>query len=309
MNDHSGNTVKRRIPVYLSQQYNPYVNIAFEHSLLSRHQEACFLWMNDPSVIIGRNQSVYSEIDLSYAGEHDIKIVRRFTGGGAVYHDRGNMNYSLIIPKVEYDQYKEFFLQICRYTGIDAQQSGRNDLLVSGRKFSGTAWLLEDDWMLYHGTCMLNVNREHLEHILTPSQTKLNGKGIKSVQSRVINLCEVYPELNTEDLIHSFELYFQNHCRTAVFSESVYEKARELQKDEWIFGEETTLPIALDVQGLDGIYRVGLTLKDNFICDVQLSSDAICQKITKKDLHSLIGLKYNKRVISNVIRNVLNERD
>lgn len=309
MNNVTDELTMSHVPIYVSGQHNPYVNIAFERSLLSKHQEACFLWVNDPCVILGRNQSVYAETNLSYAKQHNIYLVRRFTGGGAVYHDRGNMNYSFVFPELRLSLYEDLFMKICQFAGIEAQRSGRNDLLIHDKKFSGAAWMLEDGWILYHGTCMLDVDMMQMEQVLTPSQAKLESKGIKSVKSRVINLREVYRDVDVKIMIHAFETYLQSASQPVLFSEELYEAADLLRNEQWIFGEGPEFQISFDLRDTDGIYRIGCKVRNNTICDVQLFSDAISSKISKKDLHSLIGLKYNKIQIYEYVNKLLNERD
>ena len=185
---------------------DPYFNMAFdEYALecLTLDEPLFYLWQNRPAVIVGLNQNVYAEVDLDYLHEQGIALVRRVTGGGAVYHDLGNLNYTIVGRthdlERDYPEYTRYMLQALRALGVDAELSGRNDILVSGRKVSGYAKRVYKDRLMVHGTLMYDVNIEHLTAALTPSADKLGTKGIASVRSRVANLREFLPTVEGVD--------------------------------------------------------------------------------------------------------------
>jgi lipoate-protein ligase A len=170
------------------------------------------LWRNDNAVIIGQNQVIENEIDLVYAQEHNVKIVRRITGGGAVYHDLGNINYTYIGKRVhEFGNFLAFAQPVIDFLhtlGVDAQYLGKNDLGIGDRKISGNAQALRGEYILHHGTLLFDVNVSILEKVLTPAPEKLTSKGIKSVRSRVCNISE-YVDMSREKFWNRICDYFR----------------------------------------------------------------------------------------------------
>ncbi len=181
---------------------NPHYNMAFDEALLKRpptdHPVFC-LWQNRPSVIIGLNQSAYAEVNLPYLDRHGISLARRVTGGGAVYHDLGNVNYSIAAQARCLDEAAclQQVVDALRSLGIPAGRSGRNDILVEGRKCSGYAKRMDRDRILIHGTLMFRVNLHSLTRALAVPGSKLSAAGIASVRSRVANLQEYLPPQTT----------------------------------------------------------------------------------------------------------------
>lgn len=180
---------------------DPRYNLALEEYVfynLKFDEPVLLLWQNSPSVIIGRYQNTIEEINYDFVEENKISVVRRNTGGGAVYHDLGNLNYSLIVPAVESGiDFKTFtipLIKALRSYGIHAEQSGRNDILVDGCKFSGNAQQLYKEKLLHHGTIMFDVNVGQMVKALRVKPGKIESKGIKSVRSRVINLSSYFPK-------------------------------------------------------------------------------------------------------------------
>ena len=168
---------------------DPRWNLAVEEYLLTQRREPFFrLWQNADSVIIGRHQNAYAEIDLDYVRAHDIPVVRRMTGGGAVFHDLGNVNYSFFDLKER--RFTDVILEALRELGLEGRCEGRNDLTLEGRKFSGTAICRHGGRVLEHGTLLFNASYERLSAALRPRPEKFAGKAVQSVRSRVTNLAE-----------------------------------------------------------------------------------------------------------------------
>ena len=193
---------------YTSQQVNPYVNLAVEEWLLGLCAPVLYLWQNGPSVIIGRNQNAYTECNLGYARDNDILIARRNTGGGAVYHDLGNINFSIILPRELHDITRStaVILHALQSLGIGATASGRNDILIKDQKISGNAYYSNARVGLHHGTILYRVDRETLAHVLSVSVTKTSRHGIASVKSRVTDITSHYPDISIDDI------YSALHC-------------------------------------------------------------------------------------------------
>jgi len=175
-------------------------NISLEERIFEEYysdEEFFMLWRNDKSVIVGSNQIIENEVDLEYAKQNGITVVQRKTGGGAVYHDLGNVNYTYISKKVsEFGNFAAFaqpIIGFLRSHGLDAQHIGKNDIGIGGKKISGSAQRIRDGYILHHGTLMYDVDIETLEKVLTPDPAKLSSKGIKSIRSRVCNISEYLP--------------------------------------------------------------------------------------------------------------------
>ena len=181
---------------------DPFYNMAFDEyclESLSLDEPVFYLWQNRPAVIIGYNQEVNTEVNLDYLRKKGIAMVRRVTGGGAVYHDLGNLNYTIVGRSEDlerdYPEYAGLMMKALRTLGIPAVLSGRNDILVEGKKVSGFAKRVCRNRLMVHGTLMYDVDLDVLTQALNPPSVKLQSKGIASVRSRVTNLRECLPEI------------------------------------------------------------------------------------------------------------------
>lgn len=178
---------------------DPYYNLAVEEYLFLHSEDDVFmLWQNDKTVVIGKNQNAYAELDVDFAREQGIRIARRITGGGAVYHDMGNLNYTYISAKkenseIDFASFCAPIIESLRSMGVEAALSGRNDLMVDGKKISGNAQHLANGRVLHHGTLLYNSDLSVLSTVLRADPEKLKAKAIRSVSSRVMNIREVLP--------------------------------------------------------------------------------------------------------------------
>ena len=179
----------------------PYYNLAFEEWVLTHCLEGDYLmlWQNDNTIVIGQNQNAEAEINRAFVDEHKINVVRRGTGGGAVYHDLGNLNYSFITDAGDLQErsaarFTQPVVEALKALGLDAESSGRNDILVSGRKVSGTAQQLYKGRILHHGTLLFDSNADMIVGALNPDPTKFQSKSVQSVRSRVGNIRSFLPQ-------------------------------------------------------------------------------------------------------------------
>ncbi len=197
--------------LYINKSTNPYFNLAAEEYLLANAEDdVVMLWRNEPSVIIGKNQNAFAEINFDFVKKHSIKVVRRMTGGGAVFHDLGNLNYTFISPAggqmsegireggLDFAYFTAPIISALREISLDASLSGRNDIVVATpdgeRKISGNAQCVLDGATLHHGTLLFSAKLERLSGALNVDPTKLKSKGIASVRSRVANIFDLMPE-------------------------------------------------------------------------------------------------------------------
>ena len=192
---------------FIDDSTDPAFNLALEEALCAEFPEpVLMLWRNRPSVIVGRNQNTLAEVNTAFVREHGIDVVRRMTGGSAVYHDLGNVNYSFIIHErhPEPDSFALFARPVVaclRSLGVPAVFSGRNDILAEGRKISGSAQCCMNGRTLFHGTLLFDLEMEMLEKVLTPGKAKIESKGVRSVRAHVANLKEFLPGMSTEDFL------------------------------------------------------------------------------------------------------------
>ncbi len=190
----------QRLLLCRSRSFDPYENLALEEALLSRVGKGeliLYLWQNERTVVIGKNQNPWKECRTALLAEEGGHLARRLSGGGAVFHDLGNLNFTFVMPGEEYDLPRQLTVleRACRSLGIPAERSGRNDLLADGRKFSGNAFYKHNGKAYHHGTLMVDVDMEMVQRYLSPSKAKLAAKGVDSVRSRVVNLREFVPDL------------------------------------------------------------------------------------------------------------------
>lgn len=225
---------------------DPFFNLSAEEYFLCEKDEDFFLlWQNEPCIVIGRNQNAADEINGDYVRTRSLPVVRRMTGGGAVYHDRGNLNFSFI-QNGEPNRAALCgpVIEVLRSLGVVAEISGRNDILVGGKKISGTAMCSRGGRSLFHGTLLISTDLEAMSEALKPDETKLIGHGVKSVRSRVANLSEYTKEVSP-DIIGAMLTGYMTERGGEIYElgESDIEAIEKLRDskystDEWNCGAE-----------------------------------------------------------------------
>ncbi|MBE6725470.1 MAG: lipoate--protein ligase [Ruminococcaceae bacterium] len=197
--------------LYINNSTDPYYNLAAEQYLLDTEEDSVFmLWRNERAVVLGRNQNAWAEVNRAYAEEHGIAVVRRLTGGGAVFHDLGNLNFTFIVPRegcpeLDFPRFTEPVVRALRSLGVPAEVSGRNDLTAGGRKISGNAQCVYNGKVMHHGTLLFSSDMSALEGVLRVDREKMKSKGIESVRSRVGNLSEYLPGTDVLGLKQAIE--------------------------------------------------------------------------------------------------------
>ena len=262
-----------------------------------------YLWRNSPSVIIGLNQNPYAEVDLRYLQEHGIALVRRITGGGAVYHDLGNLNYSIVGPSRCFDNDKPVqVVEALRAMGVPAELTGRNDIFVDGRKCSGYAKRLSRDRMMIHGTLMFDVDIEVLVKALAAPGSKVSAAGIESVRSRVANLCDYLPGISMEQ----FTAALQEHLAGGDIVISSEGKA-EVEKSkfrswEWIYGRSPEAEFRRSVRLSCGTVELAWSLRHGCLSGVHFGGDFIGLKDPAALAARLEGVPFTPEAITPLLQ-------
>ena len=298
-----------KLQFVVSNQTNPYWNIAVENYLVE-HADGIvlYLWRNRRTVVIGQNQNPFGECNVEALEADGGYLMRRKTGGGAVYHDDGNLNFSFVVPKALYDQQRQFRViqRAVESFGLHTELSGRNDILCEGRKFSGNAFSKGRFNDLHHGTILIKGNMEDLARYLKPKPAKLQKHGVSSVQSRVVNLSELNAGITAESLGPRLkDAFVEEYKETDSFNSqfsilnfddligrpevrALYE---EFASDEWRFGRWRTFTAQHSAQFDWGGVELQLTVdqEHGVVTDVQISSDALDLAALDEARRLLIG--------------------
>ena len=295
---------------------DPYFNMAFDEYCLEQlaiDEPVFYLWQNRPSVIIGANQEVHTEVNLDYLKENNISLVRRVTGGGAVYHDLGNLNYTIVgcseDLERDYPEYTRYMLEALQKLGVPATLSGRNDILVEGRKVSGFAKRVCKNRLMIHGTLMFNVDIDKLTQVLCPPATKLQSKGIASVRSRVANLSEFLPDITDISLFKQhLENILSNNYADQEWTlspkdiQNIEQLAHEkFEKWEWIYGHSPRATLNFSKRLACGTVHIHLNIAENRINSCQFGGDFIGNLPTNELEKALTSLPYDRDTIYKVL--------
>ncbi len=275
------------IALYESESFDPHYNLAAEQCLLESAENRCilYLWQNENTVVIGRNQNPWKECAAALLQQEGGHLARRLSGGGAVFHDLGNLNFTFLMPQPDYDLNKQLMVigQAVRSLGIPAEKSGRNDILAGGRKFSGNAFYKNGKQAYHHGTLLVDADMEKMSRYLSPSKAKLQSKGVDSVRSRVVNLKELQPDLTVSALKNALKAAF---CQVyglpmAVLTENDLDPARlrELtwrnRSWEWNFGQKMPFTMECEERFPWGSLHIQLEVEHGMIRQSKIYSDAM----------------------------------
>lgn len=281
-------------------------NLAAEEYLLTQRNEPFVrIWRNADSVIIGRHQNAYAEIDLDFVSREQIPVVRRLTGGGAVFHDLGNVNYSFFDLKDR--KFTDVMLDALRALGVEADSSGRNDLVLpDGRKFSGTAICRHGGRVLEHGTLLFRASTERLAAALRPRPEKFTGKSVQSVRSRVANLSERLPaSMEVEDFIAHLVRHIGSRlaCQPYDYTEKERTAIDGLRQARygnpaWNFGAAPACSVSHVRKFPAGLLEAHFDVRGGRIYGLQIYGDYFFQRPTAEFCALLEGCPYSRKAIA-----------
>ncbi|WP_159638675.1 lipoate--protein ligase [Sphingobacterium composti Ten et al. 2007 non Yoo et al. 2007] len=297
-----------------SPSQNAYFNIASEEYLLGRfpEEEILLFYVNSPSIIIGKFQNTLAEINLDYVSAHGIKVVRRLSGGGAVYHDLGNLNFSFhtIANETDFSDFETFtrpVIQLLNKLNVPAKLEGRNDLLVEGKKFSGNAKTIKSKKMIQHGTILINSEMSILADALKVNPLKFVDKAVKSNRARVTNLIEYLPEGTTTALFKQLfidEIKLANEKVTIyTFDEQDLEAIEKLVNQkyrtwEWNFGSSPDYNFKKSNKIPAGFIEVHLDVHKGHITQAKIFGDFFATKPIEELENKLIGIKHDQETLN-----------
>ena len=293
---------------YFIQTYtwNPWQNLAVEKYLAGQLKEGdimLYLWQNDHTVVIGRNQNAIRECRAQLLEEEGGCLARRTTGGGAVYHDLGNLCFTFLASPEKYNLEKQLRViqHACRKFGVETHFSGRNDIITEdGFKFSGNAFSKNSRCQIQHGTLMVNVDVSQLSRYLTPSKDKMKAKGVKSVQSRVCNLKDLNPDVTTDAMRQALKESFEElygsfeELDPAVLDNPEVKETYDLYASwEWKFGKSPECETSYSRRFDWGELEIYLKLNAMHISEVMVFSDMLDVELPGKLEKLLLGKRYD----------------
>lgn len=286
--------------------YNPWQNLAVETFLsttIKKGDIILYLWQNEHTVVIGRNQNALKECKAQQLEEDNGYLARRTTGGGAVYHDLGNLNFTFLASPEVYDLEKQLLVieKACEKFGIKTQFSGRNDIVTEdGFKFSGNAFSVNRQCKIQHGTIMIDVDIEKLGKYLTPSVKKMESKGVKSVRSRVCSLKKYNDDLTVADMRRALaeafcELYgsFEVLANSILDCQEVKDKYDLYSSWDWRYGKSPACEIVHTKRFPWGSVEVQMKLDKMIIEQIKIYSDMMNVDLPPKVETYLLGKRYD----------------
>jgi lipoyltransferase and lipoate-protein ligase len=295
--------------IYSAPTGDGWLNLARDGYFLENNKKGdviLYFYVNKNAVIIGRNQNAWKECSIANMDADGVQLVRRHSGGGAVFHDNGNLNFSFITDEKHYDLNRQMrvILNAVSKLGLKAELSGRNDITVDGKKFSGNAFSLAKGNRSHHGTILVNADLTKLSNYLCVSKEKMRSKGIDSVRARVCNLCELSSGLTVEAMrrlvIESFiEEYgaASEYVFDGTALAEVEERRERLASWEWRFGKTPQFDFETDKRFSFGDTQIYFNLRDGVIRETKVYSDCLDTELTTEIENALTGVHFRKEEI------------
>ena len=312
----------KKLYIYESTSVDPYRNIATEKLLLETVPEnSCilYLWQNKNTVVIGRNQNAWVECRTTLLEQEGGHLARRLSGGGAVFHDLGNLNFTFLVRDEDYDVDRQLSViqAACAYSGLDAEKSGRNDLLVDGQKFSGNAFYHSQGHAYHHGTLLIDADMEKLSRYLTPSKAKLEAKGVASVRSRVTNLKALVPELTCEMMAtHMKQAFAQVYglapeqlCLNEADEKVIDSYTEELGQWQWLYGPKLPFSFSCERRFPWGSISLQLQVEAGHIKNAQVYTDAMDWSLRETLSKAITDSPFTLAAMCSAVKNAFGETE
>lgn len=303
----------------INESNDPAFNLAVEEYFLKKSDlkdDVMILWINKPTIVIGKNQNAFAELNLNYVKENNINVVRRLSGGGAVYHDLGNLNFTIIktdasLKKNDFSFFTSPLIQCLKELGVDAVFSGRNDVLVDGKKISGNAQYFYKDKVLHHGTLLFNSDLSVLTKALAPRNIKLISKGISSVRSRVGTILGSLPaNMTIDDFKKALEKSFKKAYKEELYDYHLIEKDIEYINEladkkyrtwEWTYGKSLSMKLWNEKKFDSGTFSLYMEVKKGIIQAFRLYGDFFEVRPVEELEANFIGISLSITEISKVM--------
>lgn len=289
----------------VTESVDPYENLALEELLFEQQEDGVtfYLWQNERTVVIGRNQNAWRECRAELLESEEGKLARRSSGGGAVFHDLGNLNFTFLLPREQYDLVRQLSViqRAAESFGIETSFTGRNDLVLTqtGEKFSGNAFRFSNTTALHHGTILISADFSKLGRYLAPSQLKLESKGVKSVVSRVTNLGLQNSELTVERmktaLREAFEAEYgpSEHIRIQDLDRRKLESIRTKYASwDWRYGSTPAFNVSFENRFSFGCFELLLNVQNGVVSSACCYSDAMDATLPERVQRLLTGSAY-----------------
>ncbi len=309
----------QRLLYYESPGFNPYRNLAIEECLLEQAEDAAvlYLWQNENTVVIGRNQNPWKECNTALLEQEGGRLARRQSGGGAVFHDLGNLNFTVLLPREDYDLPRQLSAVglAMESLGIPATLSGRNDLLAEGKKFSGSAFYKSGSRAYHHGTLLIRADMEKLGRYLTPSRLKLQSKGVDSVRSRVENLCHWRPDLTVEEVKKALQAAF-SRVYGLPLEPAAQPEAEKLasftarnQSWDWNYGKKLPFTCTLEGRFPWGGVEISLVVEGGTVRQAKVFTDAMQAQWVEPAQAALEGCPFRPETLCRALTGLESEEE
>lgn len=292
-----------------------YENLALEQKLAQNVQGGqliLFLWQNRSCIVIGRNQNAWKECRTDILEEEGVTLSRRLSGGGAVYQDMGNLNFTFCSLEKDSDipRQHNVILQACRLLGIDARISGRNDLLAGDSKFSGNSFYSHGGKCFHNGTILLDVDLKKMERCLSPSDLKLASKAVDSVRSRVVNLKTIRPDIDCsvmcDALKQAFSMVYDLDITEVnpdiLDKKDIEEKKRFFGSYEWVYGRNADFPISIRRRFSWGEISVNMDIRSGLCSAIKVYTDALDHNLASDLENAVRGARLEEADLNNRIK-------